>query len=882
MIRYLKKKVAGFTSAVALVLASLSASATYVEDLDLSYYLPSHVSFDESIPTPREILGFEVGEWHVRPEQVQRYFEVLADASDRMTLKVTGYSHERRPMLVMKVSAAENQGRLEAMRQQHMAVSDPSQNVNATEAPLVVYLGYSVHGDEPSGVNASLITAYYLAAAQGDEIDAWLDNTVILIDPMYNPDGIARFANWVNQYKSMTPHNDRQHREHQQDWLRGRQNHYWFDLNRDWLLLQHPESEARIATYQRWLPNVLTDHHEMGTDTTYFFQPGIPSRKNPLTPDENVRLTEKLAEFHADALDEIHSLYYTEESFDDFYYGKGSSYPDAQGTIAILFEQASSRGHLQESINGDVSFPFTIKNQFVTSLSTIRGSIAHRDQLLDFQQRFFKENMQLAARESFDGYMLKEADEGRMHELLRILTAHSINAYPVTEEFTVDNVTYRPGEAYWVPIRQRNYRLLKGAFTTRQDFPDNTFYDVSAWTLPMAFNVEFKELRQNRRFRVSNTAWNAPSDFSPSELGETRVGYAFSWEPHFAPRVLTHLLRNNVHARLAADDVTIRTPEGEQRFPRGSVLVTRAYQERPWSEVQELLARLAGENRVPVHTITSGLTPTTGMDIGSRSVDPATLPHVLLVIGDGTNLQEAGEAWYYLDRDLNLPVTMIETQRLDNSDINRYTHIILVDGHYRTLSDRFRSRLQTWVREGGTLIGQKGGARWMTENNLLSANMVSQDTFRAKFPSEGLSYGDRSDFFAQQRIAGAIFNTRLDLSHPLTVGFPRANLPVFKNSTMAFEANQAPFVDVARYVENPVLAGFTSQGNREVLSGKSNIVTHRLGSGRVIGFSDNVNFRGYFWGTTKLMANALYWSQYALGTGADDEEEAVDEDAHAH
>ncbi|TRW48992.1 peptidase M14 [Aliidiomarina halalkaliphila] len=869
------------TGAIVALVAAFGLSAQ-ASDIDLKYYLPDHVTYDESIPKPSEFLGFEVGEWHVRPEQVHRYLEALADASDRMTLKVTGYSHERRPLMVLKVSAPENQGRLEEMRQQHLAVTDPAQNVTATEAPLVVYLGYSVHGDESSGVNASLITAYYLAAAQGEEIDAWLDNSVILLDPMYNPDGIARFANWVNQYKSMTPSNDRQHIEHQQDWLRGRQNHYWFDLNRDWLLLQHPESEARIDTYQRWMPNVLTDHHEMGTDSTYFFQPGIPSRKNPLTPDENVRLTEKLAEFHADALDEIHSLYYTEESFDDFYYGKGSSYPDAQGTIAILFEQASSRGHLQESINGDVSFPFTIKNQFVTSLSTIRGSVAHRDKLLDFQQRFFKENMELAGRESFDGYMLKEADEGRMHELLRILAAHSIKAYPVSEEFTVSNVTYRPGEAYWVPIRQRNYRLLKGAFTTRQDFPDNTFYDVSAWTLPMAFNVEFSELRQNRRFRVSSEAWSEPDTFTPNELGDTRVGYAFSWEPHFAPRVLTHLLRNDVHARLAADDMTISTPNGEQRFPRGTVLVTRAYQQRPWNEVQDLLKELADANRVPVHTIARGLTPSVGMDIGSRSIDPAQLPNVLLVIGFGTNLQEAGEAWYYLDRDLNLPVTMIETQRLDRADIDRYTHIILVDGHYRTFSDRFRGRLQQWVRSGGVLIGQKGGARWMTENNLLSASMVSQETFREKFPSEGLSYGDRSDFFAQQRIAGAIFNTRLDLSHPLTVGFPRAELPIFKNSTMAFETNKAPFVDVARYVENPVLAGFTSTGNREVLGGKSTVVAHRLGSGRVIGFSDNVNFRGYFWGTTKLMANALYWSQYALGTGADEDEEAVEEDAHEH
>ena len=867
-----------FTAAVVAV-AGVSSAAVAV---DLDYYLPSNVSFDESIPKPAEILGYEVGEWHARPEQIHRYLEILAERSDRMTLTINGRSHEQRPMLLLKVSAPENQGRLEEMRQQHLAVSDPSQNVNATAAPLVIYMGYSVHGDEPSGSNAAILTAYYLAAAQGEEIDQWLDNTVILLDPMYNPDGLSRFATWVNQYKSMTPSADRQHREHQQDWLRGRQNHYWFDLNRDWLLLQHPESHARIQAYQDWMPNVLTDHHEMGTDSTYFFQPGIPSRKNPLTPDENVRLTERLAEFHADVLDDIHSLYYTEESFDDFYYGKGSSYPDAQGTIAILFEQGSSRGHLQESVNGDVSFPFTIRNQFVTSLSTIRGAVAERDWLLDFQQRFFKENLELAAKESFDGYLLRETDEGRMNELLRIMRMHNIDAYAVTEAFTVDNQTYRPGEAYYVPIRQRNYRLLKGVFSTQQDFPDNTFYDVSAWTLPHAFNVEFSEVRHNRRFRVSDQAWQEPNQFTANQLADTRVGYVFSWEPQFAPRLLSHLLQNGVHARLAAEEMTISTPNGEETFSHGSVIVTRAYQTRPWSEVQSVLAEHADNNRVRVHTLTSGLTPTTGMDIGSRSIDPASMPAVMIVIGDGVNLQEAGEAWYFLDRDVNLPVTLIETQRLDRVDIDRYTHIILVDGHYRTFSDRFRSQLQQWVRRGGTLIGQKGGARWMASNNLLGAEVVSQDEFRAKFPTEGLTYGDRDHFFGQQRLAGAIFSTNLDLSHPLAVGYTRSQLPVFKNSTMAFVANNSPFVDVARYAVDPVLAGFTSQGNREVLSERSNIVAHRLGAGRVVGFADNVNFRSFFWGSNKLMANAIFWSQYVLGTAAGEEEEEEDEDAHAH
>ncbi len=856
---------------------------TDIDNVTLDYYLPKHVTYDPSVPKPADVLGYEVGQWHVRHDQLVRYFEVLAEHSDRVTLEVIGHTHEQRPLIIVKVSAAKNKGRLEEMRQAHMAVSDPNQNVNAKSAPLVVYAGFSVHGDESSGSNASLLTAYYLAAAQGDEIDAWLDNSVIILDPSFNPDGLGRFSQWANQYRNITQGTDTQDQEHNQAWLRGRQNHYWFDLNRDWLLLQHPESRARIAVYQSWLPNVLTDHHEMGSDSTYFFQPGIPSRKNPDTPDENVTFTAKLAEYHADALDQINSLYYTEESFDDFYYGKGSSYPDAQGTIGILFEQASSRGHVQDTINGVISFPFTVRNQFVTSLSTVRGAFEQREGLLDFQQRFFKDNLKLAKAERHDGFMLRtDSDNARMTELLNILHQHRIDAYPVTETFTHEGKNYVAGEAFYVPVVQRNYRLLKGAFSTRQDFPDNTFYDVSAWTLPMAFNVEFEAVRTSRRFKVSDKVWTGAEAFAGNQLDDTRIGYVFSWESYFAPRLLAQLQQHGIHTRLAVSPMTITTPNGPVAYERGAVIVSRAYQNKPWNEVRNALTQLANNNEINVATLASGLTPTTGMDIGSRSIDPAPMPKVMIVIGHGANVQEVGEAWYYLDRHVNLPVSMVEIDRLSRSDLERYTHILLVDGHYRTLTEANRNQLNAWVRKGGTLIGQKGGARWMSENKLLSATAVAQSVFDEQFPTEDLSYGDRSDHFAKQRIAGAIFNAKLDLSHPLTVGFPRKELPVFKNSTLAFDVNKAPFVDVARYTEQPVLAGFTSEGNRKVLGGKAAIVAHRLGAGRVIGFADNVNFRAFFWGTSKLLSNAIFWSQYTAGTAAGEEAEEENEAAHTH
>jgi hypothetical protein len=316
----------------------------------------------------------------------------LAEASDRVNLEVTGYTHEARPLLLLTITSPKNYQNIESIRTQHVQLADPSKSgaLDTKSMPAVFYMGFSIHGNEASGSNSSLLAAYYLAAAQGPEIDSYLSNTIILLDPSFNPDGLHRFSSWVNSRKSKVISTDPADMEHNEPWPGGRTNHYWFDLNRDWMVAQQPESQARIKQFQRWKPNVLTDHHEMGTNSTFFFQPGVPARVHPLTPEMNQELTRQMGQFHANALDSIGSFYFTQESYDDFYYGKGSTFPDVQGAIGILFEQASSRGHSQSSDNGVLTFPFTIRNQFTTALSSLKAVNAMRVDLLNYQRDFYK------------------------------------------------------------------------------------------------------------------------------------------------------------------------------------------------------------------------------------------------------------------------------------------------------------------------------------------------------------------------------------------------------------------------------------------------------------------------------------------------------------
>ena len=501
------------------------------------------LTYDPAVAAPAAELGFEPGDWHVRPDQVVSYMERLAATSKRVRLDVQGYTHERRPQILLTVSSPANLARLDRILSRHRELSEPTAGATPEEdldgLPVVVWLGYSVHGNEASGANAALLVAYHLAAAESRQVEELLEDTVVLLDPMLNPDGLGRFAQWVNQHRGSQPVGAPASREHQEPWPGGRTNHYWFDLNRDWLLLQHPESRARVATLQRWRPNVVADFHEMGSESTFFFQPGVPSRKNPLTPDENVRLTAEIARHHAAALDRLGRLYYTEETFDDFYYGKGSTYPDVQGAVGILFEQASVRAHARDTAaHGRREFTFAVENQLLTSLSTLEGAARTREELLAHQARFYRQAREQASGSPLAGWVFgAPGDPASGHEMLEILAAHGVEALRLAAPLSVDGRRFAPGEAWWVPADQRQFLLAKSLFEAPVEFPDTTFYDVSTWNLPMAMGLPWAAVpRADFDAAVLGGPVGTAFPSGTVGLGESPYAYVFEWRGLHAPR----------------------------------------------------------------------------------------------------------------------------------------------------------------------------------------------------------------------------------------------------------------------------------------------------------------------------------------------------------
>lgn len=845
-----------------LILLHFSSHVVAIEDTD---YLPKDVTYNPQITLPNDVIGAPVGEWHVRHDQLVQYMRHVAEQSPRMQLKEIGRTHENRPLLQIFVSDPANLAKLESIRVRHMKNwHEPSDKVNESD-PVVVNMGFSVHGNEPSGANSSLLLAYYLAAAEGEKIDQLLKNTVIILDPVLNPDGLARFAQWVNSHRGKNISSDPQHREHVEGWPNGRTNHYWFDLNRDWLLLTHPESQARIEQYHRWRPHVLTDFHEMGSHSTYFFQPGVPSRTNPWTPVDNVRLTGEFAKFFAHDFDKVNRSYFSEEAFDDFYYGKGSSYPDAHGSIGILFEQASSRGHQQETINGLLTFPRTIENQFLMSLSTLRGAVALREQLLEMQRVFKKETESLAKADDVAGYLISEKhDKARLFNLLAKLDAHQITYYRINKAVEIDNINFSAEDAYFVPLDQIQYRLIKSLFSNRKRFNDNTFYDVSNWNIALAYNIEYRPVERSRWRKKVSYAKTAPIQSSrvKNKLDAGAVAYAFSWQDSNAPTLLQALLDKKLKARISGSSFNATTSIGEATFLPGAVVISKS-DKQPEAHVQMLQA-LADQHNIRIWSISSGLT-TQGPDLGSRRVWPVTPPKVMIIGGKGISQYEVGEVWHFLDQQIGLAPSIVEWDNLGSINLDDYTHIIAVSGNYAKVDAKAVKKLGSWLKEGGVLIGQGSGNKWLAKNDWLSTGFMDGDDIDKAFDTSTLKYEDREALSAKKRIAGAAYLAEVDLTHPLMFGFTQDKIAMFKTSNLVMRKPSEPFITVGSYSNSPLLAGYSADEMQNQVANSAAIIAHRQGSGRVIAVLDRTNFRGYWQGTNRILSNALYLSEFVNG-----------------
>ena len=810
----------------------------------IDYYFPHSAKYNAEIPSPKSIIGHQVGQWHITHDKLLNYMQKLAESSDRIQLENRGSTYEGRPLILLTITSPENHQRIETIRKAHLQAIDGISEFDA-ERPLVVYQGFSIHGNEASGSNAALLLAYHLAASESEEVHNLLKDTIILFDPALNPDGLQRFAHWANSNKNINLNPDPNDREYHEEWPGGRTNHYWFDMNRDWLPVQLPESRARINTFHQWMPNILTDHHEMGTNSSFFFQPGIPSRTHPLTPKLNQELTKEIGTYHAQAFDELGSLYYSEEDYDDFYYGKGSTFPDINGSIGILFEQASSRGHIQESDNGVLTFPFTIRNQLTAGLSTLKAAVKMREKLLQYQYDFFEDARKEAKSQAQEAYIFGDQnDPAKAFHLAEILNQHQIQLRSLKNNITIDNKTFKKANSYIVPKQQKHSRLLKAMFERRTDYQDSLFYDISAWTLPLAFDVDFTE-KGSIKYADKIVSPSLPTG---KLIQKSNYAYIMPWSDYYSPKALNDLMNFDIRTKVAMQPFR----SGSIDYGYGSILIPVQNQNHSPKKLEQILEKIAQESHLSIYGVPSGAA--IGPDLGSNNFRTLTKPKLALVVGRGIDAYDAGEIWHLMDTRYNIPITKLDVTFLGQANLKRYNCIILPNSY--NLQDHLAQKLKKWVENGGTLIAYQNALNWLKKNKMLSMELKSQ-TLEAK----NVSFEDRSKFRGAQVVGGAIFEASIDLSHPINFGYDNDKLALFRNTTIFIKPDKNSYNNPIQYSQNPLLSGYISEENLDLIKGSVPLKIERLGQGKIIGFTDNTNFRAFWFGTNKLLMNALFFRE---------------------
>lgn len=847
------------SSAFALVLISL----TGISQTSLEYYLGNQVTYKKEVPTPAEHLGYNVGEWHVSHDQLVSYFNALAQKSPRVKYQIYGRTHEGRPMTVAIISSEENIRNIEDIRSRHLQLCDASKSseINIDDNPVVVWLSHSIHGNEASGANSSMLTAYHFAAGTGAEIEEILKSTIILIDPATNPDGFQRFSTWANSHRSYQVNTDPLSREHLEVWPGGRSNHYWFDLNRDWMPIEQPESESRVRKLMEWRPNVLIDLHEMGSNSTFHFSPGEPKRVNPLIPQENQMLTKKLAEGYAKAYDAIGSLYFSAEQFDDYYIGRGPTFMDMNGGVSLLFEQASSRGFAQTTENGLLTFPFAIKNQLTGALSSISSASRMKMEFLTYQKSYFTSAQSEAKKSVRKAFVFgTEADRNTTYKMASFLNTHGISTYRLKKDITVGKKIFKASSAYLVPLDQQQYRLIESIFEVRTTFQDSIFYDVSAWNMPMAYNLPYESL-DARLFTpdMRGDAYSESQKPSGKISGDGNAyAYAIRWNDYNSPAALYKLLANNIIVKVATSP--IETLSGEI-YERGTLIVPLGTVNTNTRILEQTLSKITEKYGIDVVKLNSG--DNARFDLGSPTLVNLEKPRIVILTEEGVNGFSSGQLWHQFDTRYDIPVTMLPQRLLSSFNIYNYNVLIIPDGSYQSIDEQTVQKIRDWVAAGNTIIGLERASQWLARTKMLNIEFITEPEAKA------LTYESSLLTAASREVPGTIYEVALDLSHPLNFGYSMDRMPVYKDNSLVQKTGEAsPLNYPVKFTAAPLISGYSPRGFAKTLANTPASTVYPYRQGRVIAMYNNPVFRAYWRGSNKFLANAVFFSKVVRFTAA--------------
>jgi hypothetical protein len=823
------------------------------------------------VATPDEFLGYKLGDRFTPYSRILDYFNELARKSQLITIQQFGETYEHRPLVLAVITSAKNRAALDTIRANVVSLEDPNGTSPARAAeiahstPAIAWLAFGIHGNETSSSEAAMeVASTLLRDADSSKI---LDNLVVIIDPLENPDGRERYVQWFTRSRGATADSNAESLEHAEPWPGGRFNHYLIDMNRDWAWQSQQETKARIAEYRRWNPQVFVDFHEMGTNSTYFFPPDAkPINAN--LPKEVEKWLDVFGRANAAAFTAKGWPFFVGEVFDLFYPGYGDSWPALHGAIGMTYEVAGG-GHGGSTVMRDDDTTLTLADRiarhYTTGMTTLRTAADHGAELLQYTydatrtQATSGQNTYLILPTSTNFQPLVDLLQRQSIQVGMLSSPVTFRATRIDGGDTAESVTFPPGTAV-VSTKQplgglaqtlleKSPAFSKGFIEAQRqraeaDEPDQ-FYDLTAWSLPLAMDVD-------AFVTTSPVADAKPFQRAPSTaFRPAAYGYLIDGNDPNVYRAAGQMLSDNVRFSVSDDAVNV----ADRSFARGTIIILKG-NNKP--EVDNTLSRISRDLNIGVYPLESGWTGTTSF--GSERIHPIRDPKIGLVGGPGVGATSFGMLWHTLDIDTPTPHSNLALTSLRNIDLSHYNVLVFPDGGGYTdaLGKSGITKLQSWVRGGGTIVAVKGASAFLRDKDVEISKLKPWEAPKKK--DEDKTQADER--YNDYRIPGAAFRTTMNDHSYLTFGVSRSPFVLIEGS------REEAFLPVAHRVDNivtitkdnPLVSGVAWPESQERMKGAAYMVSEPYGRGQVITFADEPHFRLFWRGTLPLFMNAILYS----------------------
>ncbi len=833
----------------------------------LSFFAVCSVTLSMAqLQSPDQFLGYPLGSHYTAHFKIVNYVNHVAQqVPDMVKVEKYGETNEGRPLMLLYIGTKENLANLENIRKNNLRLANASMDKMAAseDAPVIVWLSYNVHGNEPSSSEAAMLTLYDLVNPANTKTKEWFKNTVVIMDPCINPDGRDRYVNWVNQVVGKSPNANPIAREHNEPWPGGRTNHYNFDLNRDWAWQTQIESQQRLAKYNEWLPQVHVDFHEQGYNAPYYFAPAAEPFHEVITPWQR-EFQNTIGRNNAKHFDENGWLYFTRERFDLFYPSYGDTYPIYNGSIGMTFEQGGhSRGGLAVvKEDGDtLTLHDRLIHHYTTGMSTIEITSQNAARVIKEFHKYFNNAVQSPYGE-YKSYVIKNDGTDRMARLKTLLDRNRID-WSYTNTSNLSGLNYQSGKIepfktdggdIVINANQSKSNLIKVLFERISKISDSATYDITAWSVPFAYGLKAYGMKDYVPGAGKNSILGfAPVDDMPFDK---LYAYVVKWDGLNSAKFLSELLRNNVKVRYAELPFKV----GTRDFDKGSLIITKASNNSLGKNMEAIIKNAAVNSAVAVAAVPTGFVDK-GFDIGSDKVKYIHPPKVALLYGNEVSSNGMGEIWHFFDQQLNYPITLVSVDALGRMEPGDFNTLIIPDGYYNMFSQKEQNeQLKDWVRKGGKIIALENAVVQMSRGDwgfkLKGAGDDKKEEPKKDDYNLLKKYENRERDYLVNSIPGSIFKVEMDNSHPLGFGYSDTYYTLKQDDNLYEFLKDGWNVGVIR--KDNYISGFTGSKLKEKLKDGTLFGAMDMGRGSVIILADNPMFRS-FWENGKLLfCNAVF------------------------